>query len=113
MKTRTHNTDRTPLYKGVTRVACDWLAAAEYGYEMDCLISEEFTPPMEYGWLNERVEQLLASYGAMEAYFEWLTGMAERNKQPYHALSVYEHVLGTLQYTLEEADESLLHEILN
>jgi hypothetical protein len=110
---KTNANDRTPLYKGVTRVAGDWLAAAEYGYEMDCLISEEFTPAMEYSWLNERVEQLLARYGAtLEDYMQWLTDMVCRSYNPY-GTTHYEVLLGILQYSIEEADERLTHKLLH
>ena len=103
--------NRTSLYKGVTRVAWEKIAATQLGYEMDCLISAEFTPAPDYLWAVQQVEKLLARYGAtLDEYMAWLTEMTERSYNPFGS-SIYEITLGFLQYPIEEADEHFVHHL--
>jgi hypothetical protein len=106
MKTKNVN---APLYKGVTNVLTEIIEAINYGYEMDCLISSEFTPAPDFHKVKEAAEQLLAKYAASYCdYLQWLIDMVCRNKHPYGATDIYSYVLGTLQYSDEDDDDELV-----
>lgn len=89
------------LFKGVTRIAEDMIERIYFGYEMDCMISSEFTPAPDYSHVTKKIREILDHYRASEdLYYDWLKAMSDKhiNNGPTYS-NRWESLLITLVYS--------------
>jgi hypothetical protein len=71
-------------FKIILSLLHDKIEQIYYGYEMDCLISAEFTPAPDYSEISTYADQLLTKYGSSLIEFQaWLNKQAMAWKHPY------------------------------
>jgi len=75
---------RKSTFKIILSVLSNKLESIYYGYEMDCLISAEFTPSPDYSDIATFAESLLAKYNSsLDEFKQWLYDQRMLWKHPY------------------------------
>lgn len=70
-------------FKIITDIAMEEYDAICTGYEMVCLISEEFTPAPKFDSVVQKVEQLITKYGySMRDFNKWLKNRYRKWSDP-------------------------------
>jgi len=74
------------IFKIIIKLLFEAMSSVNYGYEMGCLISSEFTPAPDYTYVRKLSEKLCKKYGyTHEEFMQWVDEKCINHKHPFQS----------------------------